>query len=98
MERECDRLADRLGEEHDLAVLMDTPPVRELLATRSASAELLGSTVFRARERQRRAAIPLAQRIYVESAGRFVDRIEEYWLAYRPHSQFLPQVPTPRKE
>ena len=98
MERECDRLADRLGEEHDLAVLMDTPPVRELLATRSASAELLSSTVFRARERQRRAAIPLAQRIYVESAGRFVDRIEEYWLAYRPHSLFLPQVATPRKE
>ena len=94
MERECDRLADQLGEEHDLAVLMETPGVRALLATRSVSAELLHSTVSRERERKRRAAIPLAQRIYGESAGRFVDRIEEYWLAYRPHSQYLPQEGT----
>ena len=96
MERECDRLADRLGEEHDLAVLMETPEVQKLLATQSVSAELLCLTVSRERERQRRSAIPLAQRIYVESAGRFVDRIEEYWLAYRPHSQFLPQEATSR--
>ena len=96
MERECDRLADVLGDEHDLAVLMETPSVKELLAVRSVSAELLRSTVFQERERLRRTAIPLAQRIYGESAGRFVARIEEYWLAYRPHSQFLPQDVTPQ--
>ncbi|MDE0076321.1 MAG: CHAD domain-containing protein [Caldilineaceae bacterium] len=91
VERDCDRLADRLGEEHDLAVLLDTPSVRELLESRSEGADLLFSAVFRERERQRRAAIPLAQRIYVENARQFVDRIEGYWLAYRPHSQFLPK-------
>ena len=96
MERECDRLADLLGDEHDLAVLMEKPSVKELLAVHSAGAQLLHSTVSRERERQRRAAIPLAQRIYGESAGRFVARIEEYWLAYRPHSQFLPQEAVPR--
>ena len=58
---------------------------------RSEGADLLFSAVFRERERQRRAAIPLAQRIYVENARQFVDRIEGYWLAYRPHSQFLPK-------
>lgn len=96
VERECDRLADRLGVEHDLAVLMETPAVQALMATKSVSAESLYSTVARERERQRRAAIPLAQRIYVESSGRFVDRIEEYWLAYRPHSQYLPQEASSR--
>ncbi len=98
MERECDRLADRLGEEHDLAVLLETPSVQELLASRDDSAELLLSTVSRERERQRRASIPIAQRIYVENPGRFVARIEEYWLAYRPHSQFLPQEAVPKGE
>lgn len=98
MERECDRLADRLGEEHDLAVLMETPGVQELLTDRNASAELLRTTVSRERERKRRASIPSAQRIYMESAGRFVARIEEYWLAYRPHSQFLPQEAVPQRE
>lgn len=89
VERDCDRLADRLGEEHDLAVLLDTPSVQELLESGSVGADLLYSTVSRERERQRRAAIPLAQRIYVESPRQFVDRIEGYWLAYRPFSQFL---------
>ena len=91
VERVCDRLADRLGEEHDLAVLLATPTVQDLLDSRSVSADLLYSTVSRERERQRRAAISLAQRIYVESPRQFVDRIEGYWLAYRPHSQFLPK-------
>lgn len=91
VERDCDRLADRLGEEHDLAVLLGTPSVQELLESRSVGADLLCSTVSRERERLRRAAIPLAQRIYVESPRRFVDRIEGYWLAYRPYSQFLTQ-------
>lgn len=91
VERDCDRLADRLGEEHDLAVLLATPAVQELLESRSVSADLLCLTVSRERERRRRAAIPLAQRIYVERPGQFIDRIEGYWLAYRPHSQFLPK-------
>ena len=92
--RDCDRLADRLGEEHDLAVLLETPNFQELLDSDSASAHQLSSIVSQERERLRRTAIPLAQRIYVESAGRFVDRIEGYWLAYRPHSQFLPRGTT----
>lgn len=89
--RDCDRLADRLGEEHDLAVLLETSVVRAMMDTDSQSANQLFTVVSRERERLRRAAIPLAQRIYVESASRFVDRIEGYWLAYRPHTHFLPQ-------
>ncbi len=98
VERDCDRLADKLGDEHDLAVLMETPPVKDLLDSRSVSADLLRSTVSRERERQRRAAIPLAQRIYVESPRQFVDRFEGYWLSYRPHGQFLSQSKALRVE
>ena len=94
--RDCDRLADRLGEEHDLAVLLETSAVQAMMDTDSESANQLSKVVSRERERLRRAAIPLAQRIYVESAGRFVDRIEGYWLAYRPHTHFLPQGTTGR--
>ena len=88
--RNCDRLEDRLGEEHDLAVLLETPVVKSMVETDSEGAIRLFSVASRERERLRRAAIPLAQRIYVESAGRFVDRMEGYWLAYRPHTHFLP--------
>ena len=96
--RDCDRLADRLGEEHDLAVLLETTVVQAMMDTDGQSASQLFTVVSRERERLRRAAIPLAQRIYVESAGRFVDRIEGYWLAYRPHTHFLPQGTTGRGE
>ena len=96
--RDCNRLADRLGEEHDLAVLLETSVVQAMMDTDAESADQLFTVVSRERERLRRAAIPLAQRIYVESAGRFVDRIEGYWLAYRPHTHFLPQGTTGRGE
>ena len=96
--RDCDRLADRLGEEHDLAVLLETPVVKSMIDTDGEGAKQLVSVASRERERLRRAAIPLAQRIYVESAGRFVDRIEGYWLAYRPHTHFLPHGYTGRGE
>ncbi len=96
--RDCDRLADRLGEEHDLAVLVENAAFQGMIDTDVESAEQLLKFVSRERERLRRAAIPLAQRIYVESAGRFVDRIEGYWLAYRPHTYFLPQEKTSRGE
>ena len=81
---DCDRLADRLGDEHDLAVMQDCPLVQEMQGANRAHAELFFSIVSRERSRLRRAATPLAERIYVESANRFVVRIEGYWLAYHP--------------
>ncbi len=81
---DCDRLADRLGDEHDLAVIQDCPLVQEMQGANRANAELFFSIVSRERSRLRRAATPLAERIYVESANRFVVRIEGYWLAYHP--------------
>ena len=85
--QDCDRLADRLGDEHDLAVMQESPLVQEMQGANRGNAEVLSSIVSRERSRLRRAATPLAERIYVESANRFVVRVEGYWLAY--HSQGL---------
>ncbi len=84
---ECDRLADRIGEEHDLAVLMSAPTVKGFVAANGSRANLLASIVSRERDRQRRAAIPLGDRIYAECPVRFVERVEGYWLAYRRGSK-----------
>ncbi len=80
---ECDRFADRIGEEHDLAVLMATPIVKEFVDAKGSRADLFMSIVSRERERKRRAAVPLGDRIYAEGPVRFVKRIEVYWQAYR---------------
>ena len=84
---ECDRLADRIGEEHDLAVLMAAPNVKEFVDANGSRANLLTTIVSRERDRQRRAAIPLGDRIYAECPDRFVERVEGYWLAYRKGSK-----------
>ena len=84
---ECDRLADRIGEEHDLAVLMASPIVKEFVDASGTRADLLASIVSRERSRRRRAAIPLGDRIYAESPAHFVERVEGYWLAYRRGSK-----------
>ena len=85
--QDCDLLADRLGDEHDLAVMQESPLVQEMQGANRGNAEVFSSIVSRERSRLRRAATPLAERIYVESANRFVVRVEGYWLAY--HSQGL---------
>jgi CHAD domain-containing protein len=81
--RECDQLADRLGEEHDLAVLQESPLVQEMERADKRSADLLFAIAARERSRLRRAATPLAERIYVESPNQFIFRMEGYWQAYR---------------
>ncbi len=83
MARECDQLADGLGEEHDLAVLQESPLVQEMERADKGSADLLFAIAARERSRLRRAATPLAERIYVESPNQFTFRMEGYWQAYR---------------
>ena len=84
--REGDLLADNLGEEHDLALLEESCYVRELEGAGGGSAELFTALIARERERRRRAAAPLADRLYVETPVAFVNRVEGYWQAYRSHS------------
>lgn len=86
LERDCDRLADRLGADHDLAVLCESPYFREFQSANREKANVLSSVIAQERDRLRRAAVLPAERIYVERSGRFVDRMKGYWLAFRPDS------------
>ena len=86
MARECDQLADGLGEEHDLAVLQESPLVQEMVRADKGSADLLFAIAAQERSRLRRTATPLAERIYVESPKQFTFRMEGYWQAYRRQS------------
>ncbi len=81
--RECDRLADRLGDEHDLAMLQESECVRELAAESGEFAELFDTFVARERSHIRRTAALQAARIYHERPARFAGRIASYWRAYR---------------
>lgn len=86
--RECDQLADRLGDEHDLAMLLQSSQVQELRNESVDFAELLESLIARERRRTLRTASLQAARIYQESPGRFAGRIAGYWHAF--HRAKLP--------
>ena len=79
--RECDRLADRLGVEHDLAMLLQSSQVRTLQEEDGDSAELLRTLIARERSNIRRGTALRAARIYQERPGRFAKRIAGYWRA-----------------
>ena len=88
--RECDLVAERLGEEHDLAMLQASPFAYALQGASGSSAELLASIVVRERNRLRRAAAPLAARVFEERPRPFVDRLGGYWRIYRPQNLSTP--------
>ena len=74
---ESDRLAEILGD-HDVA--SSTPSLAgERLAL--GHAELLRSAAIRRRDRLRRAAVPLGQRLYADRPGAFARRLDACWQA-----------------
>ncbi len=83
MERESDLLADRLGKEHDLAVLEESQYITELQSLSERNADLLTALIARERVRRRNAAVPVADRMYMEKPAQFVNRIEGYWQRYQ---------------
>lgn len=95
--RECDRLADWLGDEHDLAMLLQSSQVQELREEGGDFAERLDTLIAHERSHIRGAAALQATRIYQESPGRFAGRIAAYWRAYRraklPTAEFGAQDP-----
>ena len=77
--RECDRLGDRLGDEHDLAMLLRSSQVRILQEESRELADLLKVLAARERSHIRRTASLRAARIYQEKPDRFAGRIAAYW-------------------
>jgi len=82
---ELKKLADYLGDDHDLAVLEQT-----LLAEPESFGppEMREAFVGLLRQRQaqlRQAARPLGERLFAEKATRHAKRLERYWQVWRQH-------------
>ena len=76
---ESDRLAEVLGDHNDVAVFLDAVACeREQLAP--GHAELLRSAAIRRRDRLRRAAVPLGQRLYADRPA-LARRLDACWQA-----------------
>lgn len=73
-------LSDRLGEAHDLAVLGDALTGLEL---DGGVGGVIQALIDRRREALRRAARPLARRLFVEDEGALTRRFEAAWRAAR---------------
>ncbi|MGF1666575.1 MAG: CHAD domain-containing protein [Acidimicrobiia bacterium] len=74
-----DQLGELLGDEHDLAVLLQLLADIPSLATDGAERAMLAALAQHRRRELQRAALTVGMRVYAESPGRFVDRMGTYW-------------------
>jgi CHAD domain-containing protein len=80
---ELDRLADMLGDDHDLAVLEQTVTAEpDAFGGETETAALLG-LIGRRRAELQAAVRPMGLRLYAEPAGVFLDRLERWWKVWR---------------
>lgn len=90
----ADELADRLGDDHDLAVL------RETLLAEGASVESSGTIdaalaiIDTRREGIRAEAFATGERLYAEKPKAFVRRVRAYWRAWRRDRDAQPDPAT----
>ena len=88
---EIDQLTDRLGDDHDLAVLRErilNQPYNPSETQESADIrQILLLSLDRRRRRLQSESLQLARRIYVEKPGQFERRLAAYWQAWhmKPH-------------
>ncbi len=82
LEQELDRLADLLGEEHDLAVLTATLRDADLGVAPESTTQLNASAERRCQQLQDE-AFAIGRRVYAEKPGAFADRLVAYWQVWR---------------
>lgn len=78
---ELDRLADQLGNDHDLTVLAETASTLD--AVNGETVRLLLERLDDRRSAIRSVARPLGQRIFAESPKVFAKRMRRYWKVWR---------------
>ncbi len=78
---ELKTLSDLLGDEHDLAVFVETMRTEELFDP--STRETLERIVAGKRAELQREARPIGERLFAEEPDRFVDRMRRYWDATR---------------
>lgn len=74
---EAHELSNRLGDDHDLAMLWDFAVEHNLASDR------LRSAIERRREELQKSAFEIGKRLYAERPRVFVDRLRSYWGAWR---------------
>ncbi len=80
---EVDKLADLLGDDHDLTVLHDRFTGGVLQTEDPAELAVLGGLITTRRAALQRRAFEIGHRVYQEKPGRFVRRFAGYWKAWR---------------
>jgi CHAD domain-containing protein len=83
--KDAHRLADVLGDLHDLAVLEDALP--RLSEGIVVDTDALIALVGHRREQLGAEAILIGERVYAESPKRFVRRLRSYWRAWRAEAR-----------
>jgi CHAD domain-containing protein len=74
---EAHALSDRLGDDHDLAVL------GEFAAARGLDSQRLAGAIEARRDELQRDAFAIGKRLYAERPRVFADRLHSYWSAWR---------------
>lgn len=74
---EAHELSDRLGDDHDLAVLW------EFAAARGLDSQRLHGAIEQQREQLQRDAFAIGKRLYAERPRVFAERLHSYWSAWR---------------
>lgn len=80
---ELQRLAELLGDEHDLAVLAQYVMAGRAGDPERRSETALLSLIERRRTELQQAALPLGRRLFAEDADAFRKRLKQYWKARR---------------
>ncbi len=76
-------LSDVIGDEHDLAVFLDTMHEEELFAP--ATREILDGVITDRRSQLRRQGRPIGERLFAEPPDTLVARMRQYWDATREY-------------
>lgn len=80
-------LTERLGDDHDLAVLRQTILDDPDRYGGDSTLETLLALIDRRREELQQEAFPLGRRLYADKPQVFLDRISEYWKTWRSESK-----------
>jgi CHAD domain-containing protein len=80
--KESNKLGDYLGDDHDFAEMIEYIKANPGCCRSEDERNALLALIKRRREELQAAAWPLGRRIYSESPGDFIDRVESYWDAF----------------
>lgn len=80
---ELKTLSDVVGDEHDLAVFLETMHDESLFDP--AARETLDTVITHQRSQLRRQARPLGERVFAENPDQLVQRMGDYWTATREY-------------